>query len=84
MNNFVWLGGNTYVPYEEILLLTDYGEPQAKKMVKNARELERLMDYSRGQSKETVAVMKTGFVIITPVELYEVLRTHNEHMREGK
>ena len=77
MINFVYIGGNTYLPYESIIMLTDYSEPAAKKIVKAAKEQDLLRDFSRGQSKETVAVTRSGFVFVTNMELYEVLGSAN-------
>ncbi len=78
MTNFVYIGGNTYLPYESIIMLTDYSEPATKKIVKAAKEQDLLRDYSRGQGKETVAVTRSGFVFVTAKELYEVLEDANE------
>jgi len=71
--DFVWLGNDVYIPYGDITLLTDYYQPAAKKLVKQAKEDGLLMDYSRGQGKETVALLKNGAVITTGVELQRVL-----------
>ncbi len=78
MTNFVYIGGNTYLPYESIIMLTDYSEPATKKIVKAARDKNLLCDYSRGQGKETVAVTRNGFVFITARALYEVVEDAEE------
>lgn len=77
-NKFVWLGSNTYVPYTDVLMLTDYNQPQTKKIVKKAKEENMLFDYSRGQGKETVCMLKDNTVIVTSAELHEVLRPYEE------
>jgi regulator of extracellular matrix RemA (YlzA/DUF370 family) len=77
-NKFVWLGYNTYVPYTDVLLLTDYSEPQTKKIVKKAKEENMLFDYSRGNGKATVCMLKDNTVIVTGTNLQEVLRSFEE------
>lgn len=77
-NKFVWLGYNTYVPYADVLMLTDYNEPQTKKIVKKAKEENMLFDYSRGNGKATVCVLKDNTVIVTGTNLHEVLRSFEE------
>ena len=69
---FVWLGNDTYVPCKNIELLTSYEQPAAKKIVKQAKEEGRLYDFSRGRAKETVALLKSGTVIISPIESYRI------------
>ncbi len=53
-NCLLWIGGNTHTPYDAVLAITDYGEPQAKKMVKEAKESHLLWDFSHGKAKRTV------------------------------
>lgn len=77
-NNFIYIGGNTYVPYEHIAMLTDYDEPTAKKLVKKAKEEELLYDFSRGQGKETVVLTVQGFVMVTNTELWQTIENNRE------
>lgn len=72
-NHLVWIGTDVYVPYENIEMFTRYGLSATKKLVKQAKEECRLFDYSGGHVKETVALLKSGSVIITPAELLRVL-----------
>ena len=69
---FVWLGNDTYVPCSNIELITSYEQPTAKKIVKQAKEDGKLYDFSRGRGKETVALFKSGTVIISPIESYRI------------
>ena len=74
-NEFVWLGGNVYVPYSDITLLTVYGDSQTKKLVNKAKAEDKFIDYSHGRGKETVALLKSGIIIATDVEIVSVLNT---------
>lgn len=77
-SKMIWLGESIYVPYTDILMLTEYCEPQTKKIVKKAKEMNMLFDYSRGRSKKTVCMLKDNTVIVTGDELCEVLRSFKE------
>ena len=46
MDKMIWLGEGIYVSYTNILMLTNYCQPQAKKIVKNAKQINMLFDYS--------------------------------------
>lgn len=77
-NELIWLGNNVYVPYNDITLLTVYGDTQTKKLVNKAKTEDKFYDYSHGRGKETVALLKSGIVIATNTDIVNVLNTFRE------
>jgi len=77
-NELIWLGGNVYVPYSDVTLLTVYGDTPTKKLVNKAKAEDKFYDYSHGRGKETIALLKSGIVIATDTDIVNVLNTFRE------
>lgn len=77
-NELIWLGNNVYVPYNDITMLTVYGDSQTKKLVNKAKAEDKFYDYSHGRGKETIALLKSGVVIATNTDIVNVLNTFRE------
>lgn len=77
-NELMWLGNNVYVPYNDITLLTVYGDTQTKKLVNKAKAEDKFYDYSHGRGKETIALLKSGIVIATNTDIVNVLNSFRE------
>lgn len=77
-NELIWLGNNVYVPYNDITMLTVYGDSQTKKLVNKAKAEDKFYDYSHGRGKETIALLKSGVIIATNTDIVNVLNTFRE------
>lgn len=61
--DFVYLGGNNYLPTSNIAMIMGFDEPTAKTLIKKAKDTDAFLDFSRGKSKQTVILTRNNLVV---------------------
>ena len=84
MNNlvkFMWIGNEAYIPADKVSLIASYDKSCSKRIVKQAKENNMLIDYSNGEKKESIIVTTDGFVFVSLVETYKIMDEYDEICR---
>jgi regulator of extracellular matrix RemA (YlzA/DUF370 family) len=78
---FMWIGNDAYIPADKVSLIASYDKAYSKKIAKQAKENNMLMDYSNGEKKESIIITTDGFVFISLIETYRIIEEYEEMCR---